>query len=227
MPSHARLPRRGDKSNVQQPETGRELAFDLYGDQHRAARAAALELLAQHSPADEKEVRDKGRILSLIAAQPNIFSRNCEVGHITASAVIVELESHRTLLHYHKRLGRWLQVGGHLEQETDIAQAALREAREESGLPDLRFYPSDSSAAPIDIDVHTIPESGGQREHLHLDFRYVLVTRQPDALAPAPGESRRFRWLSFADALDRDDEIDAALRRLLRKARDLFSSNVR
>ena len=205
MPGHARPPR-----------------WENRCVQLGAARAAALSLLANHHPADDKEARDLVRIQSLIAAHPDICSSHCEAGHVTASAVIVELESRRTLLHYHKRLGRWLQVGGHLERETDIAQAALREAREETGLPDLRFHPAKDAASLIDIDVHTIPRSGDQTEHLHLDFRYVLVTSQPSALAPDKGESTRFRWLSFAQALDLGDEIDASLRRLLRKARDLF-----
>ena len=183
------------------------------------ARLAALTLLTQHSPADEKEARDVLRIKSLILAHPNIFSRSCQVGHITASAAIIELESGRALLHYHKRLGRWLQVGGHLEGDADIALAALREAREETGLPDLRFLDPAGAAAPIDIDIHTIPPYGDQAEHLHLDFRYILVTSQTEALAPAPGESTRFRWLPIADALALGDEIDASLRRLLRKAR--------
>ncbi len=189
------------------------------------ARAKALALLAQHQPAGEKEARDIDRIRSLILAHPDIHSSSCRAGHITASAVIVELESRRTLLHDHKRLGRWLQVGGHLARDTDISQAALREAREETGLPDLRFHPSQNPPLLVDIDVHTIPESADQPVHLHLDFRYMLATSQPQALTPAEGESTRFLWLSFAEALALDGEIDASLRRLLRKARELISGS--
>ncbi len=210
MADRARLPRNGDEIRRQQ---------------RREALAAALALLARQKPADAKEARDIHRIQSLITAHPDIFSSSCEVGHVTASAVIVELESRRTLLHYHKRLGRWLQVGGHVERETEIAQAALREAREETGLPDLRFHRAECPASPIDIDVHSIPRRGDQPEHLHLDFRYLLLTSQPDALVPAEGESTRLRWLSFLEALNMGDEIDASLRRLLLKARKLAPGN--
>ena len=222
-PQHARLPLWQDKSPEDKLDTLRELALDLYATQFRQARLDLLAMLDAHSPADEKESRDMQRIRELVAAHPNIFSMNCEVGHVTASAAIIEPTTRRALLHYHKRLGRWLQVGGHAEYETDFAQVALREAREETGLPDLAFYPPAEKAAPIDYDVHTIPQSGDKPEHLHLDFRYVLVTLQPDELAPASGESIQFRWLSFADALEMGDAIDDSLRRLLRKAFALFS----
>lgn len=224
MPSHARLPLWRDRNPEQKLEYLRRLILDLYRYQLDASLADIRRLLAAHQPADEKEARDIQRIRDLTARHPNILNMNCEIGHITASAIIVEAESRRILLHFHRRLGRWLQVGGHADYETDFAQVALREAREETGLTDLAFYPASKPSAPIDYDVHTIPQIGDMPEHLHLDFRYLLVTRQPAALKPAAGESKAFRWLSFAEALDMGATLDPSLRRLIRKARALMQS---
>ena len=224
MPKHASLPLWKEKSIEQKLDALRAMLLDLYRYQLGDALAEIVDMLDAHQPADENEARDMQLIKKLIAEHPNILSMNCEVGHITASAVIAHPASGRTLLHFHKRLGRWLQVGGHAEYETDLAQVALREAREETGLPDLTFYPANETPLPIDYDVHTIPQAGDTGAHLHLDFRYLLVTSQPDELAPAQGESTRFRWLRFADALAMGSALDPALRRLLRKARDRCSA---
>lgn len=227
MPRHARLPLWRDQSPEQKLESLRYLILDLYRYQLGGALADIIAMLDLHEPADAKEARDIQRIKDLIAEHPNILNANCEIGHITASAVIVHPASGRTLLHWHKRLGRWLQVGGHCEYQTDVAQAALREAREETGLPDLAHFPADRKPAPIDYDIHAIPEIGDQPAHLHLDFRYLLVTEQPHALVPAEGESTRFRWLRFGEALAMGDALDDSLRRLLRKASRLFDDIAR
>ena len=219
MPLHARLPLWTDQSQEQKLETLRRLLLDLYRYQMADPLARIVRALDAHQPADAKETDDIQLIKRLIAEHPDIISQSCEVGHITASALIVDPKSRRVLLHYHKRLGRWLQVGGHAEYETDFSQVALREAMEETGLPDLAFYPSGEAVAPIDYDVHTIPRLGDMPQHLHLDFRYLLTTRQPEALAPAAGESARFRWLHFHEALSLPEDFDASLKRLLRKAR--------
>ncbi|MCY3572994.1 MAG: NUDIX domain-containing protein [Chloroflexi bacterium] len=179
--------------------------------------AAILRLLDRHSPADAKEAHDIQRIRQLVHERHDILSARCQVGHITASALIIDCASGRILLHFHRKLKRWLQVGGHLETgESDPALAALREAREETGLPDLVFCPQ--AAMPLDIDVQNIPARADMPAHLHLDFRYLLATRHPQALAPEPGESAQFRWLTVQGTLAMGAALDSSLRRLLRKA---------
>ena len=225
MSRHARLPLWNHQTPEEKLETLRQLLLDLYRYQLDSALSTILRMLDAHQPADAKEARDIELIKRLIAEHPNIISPHCEGGHITASALIVDMESGRVLLHFHKRLKRWLQVGGHADFETDFAQVAMREAREETGLTDLSFYPPAVDAAPIDYDAHAIPERGDVPAHLHLDFRYLLVTRSASDLAPASGESTRFRWLRFEEALAAGDDIDDSLKRLLRKGQALLGES--
>lgn len=220
MPNHARLPLWHDKSDPQKLDTLHAMLLDLYRYQLGGVYAQVRANLHAHQPADEKEQRDMQTILRLMDAHPNIINMNCEVGHFTASAIIVDTTTHRTLLHFHKKLQFWLQVGGHADYELDMADAALREATEETGLPDLRHYPATENPVPIDYDVHMFPQRGDRPEHLHLDFRYVLTTDQPNMLAPEDGESAQFQWLTFDDAIAL--VADVSLQRLMRKAEMLF-----
>jgi 8-oxo-dGTP pyrophosphatase MutT (NUDIX family) len=102
------------------------------------------------------------RFLDLLAGYP-------DNGHLTASALIVHPDLRRVLLCLHRRLNKWVQVGGHPEpQDKSLLEAALREAREESGLEDLLAHP-----VPIDLDVHPIHCRYG--ESLHYDVRFAVL----------------------------------------------------
>ena len=188
----------------------------------RNARIAGL--LEAHTPADAKEAADMRVIARMLADAPDLMSQSHEPGHITGSALVIDETTGRFLLHHHKTLGRWLQVGGHCDPgEDDPAQTALREAHEETGLPDLRFL----ADAPIDIDVHPIPARGGRPAHLHLDIRYALVTATPDALHAGEGESAAFAWLTPVDLAARRETVEPALARLIEKALRLFHEDTR
>ncbi len=220
MPNHARLPLWNDKSDPQKLEKLQTLLLDLYRYQFADLYADIRAMLTAHQPMDDKEKQDIATILRLMNEHPNIINMNCEIGHLTASAIVVDITTNKTLLHFHKKLNNWFQVGGHADYETNMALVAMREAEEETGLPDLAHYPDIVTVTPIDYDVHIFPQRGDYPEHLHLDFRYVLTTSQPDALSPADGESETFKWLSFNEAIQLVSDV--SLKRLLHKAEALF-----
>jgi 8-oxo-dGTP pyrophosphatase MutT (NUDIX family) len=227
MTNHTQLPLWDDKSPDEKLEALREQLEDLYRFVLAEPRRKLLAILNRATPADDKEGADIYMMKRMVQQYSNNIAPNCEVGHITGSALVIDVSSGCVVLHYHKKLNRWLQFGGHADFETDFANVAMREAREETGLRDLRHYPTSENPAPLDFDIHTIPATDYHPEHLHLDFRYLLATNQSHLLQPAENESQQFITPKFHELLqptDPDDEtlLDLSLKRLIRKAHDVY-----
>ena len=160
--------------------------------------------------ARQEQLRDA--FVRFLDAHPDATSRACRAGHLTASALVVAPERGEALLTRHAQVGRWLQLGGHCEpSDPDLAAAALREAREESGIVGLDLAPG-----PVHLDRHAVRcrFAGGTDELDHLDVQYVAVA-PPGAVARAEGDAP-LRWFAW-DALP--DDADDAVRALVRLAR--------
>lgn len=158
-------------------------------------RERLLEDLRGYEPADSLEAFNLASVVNLLTTSPDPFSRgHFDPGHITASCYVVDPEG-RLLLHHHRRLDRWLQMGGHVEADELTAEAALREAREESGLADLLL-----ESRILDVDVHAIPASKGDPLHHHFDVRYLARTAAPHSVTMHPDESNDLAWFTLARA---------------------------
>ena len=183
-------------------------------------KKTVLNLLREHVGTDEKERSDIAFIASFIETHNLVFGKANPNGHITGSALVID-DHQRILLTYHKKLQRWLQLGGHSDDnEYDPATTAYREAREESGLIDLKFDP-EIGPIPIDIDVHIIPARKAVAAHYHLDFRYVLRTLEPDRIE-LTAESDALEWVPLSSTHNLG--FDPALVRAVDKVRRLIES---
>ena len=150
-------------------------------------------------PIDEAEERHRRAIIAHLVHSKDPLSRaRFQPGHITASLFIVDPKSKKILLHHHRRLDRWLQMGGHLEASESPAAAALREGREESGLADLTLL----VACIFDVDVHPIPAHKGDPGHFHYDVRYLAATRKPRSIAMDAAESKELAWVDLDKAIE-------------------------
>ena len=178
-------------------------------------RRRLLETLARYAERFPGEIAVAERFQVFVAAYPDCFERSCVPGHVTGSAWVVSHDQARFLLTHHRKLGRWLQLGGHSDGDPDPAQAALREAREESGIAGLELVPIDGRVQPLDLDAHEIPARGAEPAHLHYDVRFLVVA-PPDAVIAISEESLALRW--FATNRPLDVPHDESVARLRRKA---------
>lgn len=173
-------------------------------------RASALAELEGYRPGDARQEQLRADFVQHLHDEPDGLWRGGPPAHLTASALVLDPTGTRALLTLHRRGGFWGQFGGHLEPgDTSLADAALREAAEESGVEGLRLL-----TGPVDLDRHTLSSAFGRcREHL--DVRFAAVA-PADADPVVSDESVDVAWWPV-DALP--DGVVADLGRLLAAAR--------
>ncbi len=172
-----------------------------------AAFPHALDAYAMRWPEESATI---ALFAELLEEAHDPFLRERLAGHFTASCWLVDHGGERVLLTHHKKLGIWLQLGGHADGERDLRVAALKEAEEESGLSDLRI-----EGGIFDLDRHWIPEHKGVPAHWHYDVRYVVHAEGSEDYVVSD-ESHDLAWRNI-EALAGDDAADASVRRMARK----------
>jgi 8-oxo-dGTP pyrophosphatase MutT (NUDIX family) len=172
-----------------------------------------------YRPDGSSEEADLDRITRLMRTADDPWDRAKPL-HVTGSALVVHPASNRVLLRWHQRQQAWLQVGGHGDPgERDPLAVALREAEEETGLADLRPWPTPDLRH---VAIVGVPAGKGEPAHEHADLRYVLATAMPDAIV-AESEHAQLRWLPVADAVLATTE--ANLRETLSRVRRLLDDS--
>jgi 8-oxo-dGTP pyrophosphatase MutT (NUDIX family) len=172
--------------------------------EHFVLLSNALRAYAQFYPAHRPLAE---QFLDFAGSAPQVFERTHRVGHFTGSAWLVSADGRRVLLTHHRKLDRWLQLGGHADGDQDLAAVALREAQEESGLPQLCL-----EAGIFDLDRHLIPARGNEPTHWHYDVRYVVRALGSEAFV-CNEESLALAWRSI-EAIVADPQADESLRRM-------------
>jgi 8-oxo-dGTP pyrophosphatase MutT (NUDIX family) len=172
----------------------------------KSRREVVRDAVLAHEPAGEREAASKEAILAELERLEDPFDQGSDPVHLTGSAVVIGRKG--TILHLHKRLGIWIQTGGHLDPGEMPEQAALRESEEETGL--ALSHPK-TGPRLLHVDVHQAAHG-----HTHLDLRYLLLGPNDDPAPPA-GESPEARWFSWEEALEKADTalfgaLEAAMR---------------
>ncbi len=153
-------------------------------------RFKLLHLLKNYLPTTPEEIVSQPIMIKFIETYPDCFERSLAIGHITASAFLLNKDCTKALLMHHAKLNRWFQLGGHCDGNSDVLEVALKEAQEESGIQNITPVHSEI----FDIDIHLIPENKREKEHYHYDVRFLLkVTSDEEVIQNH--ESHELRWI--------------------------------
>ena len=170
---------------------------------HRRPLLDAIDRYALEYP---QEAETAARFQDFVRDYQRCFERSLALpGHVTGSAWIVAPEGDAVLLTHHRKLGLWIQLGGHADGDPDTVAVARREGLEESGLASLQLLdpvvaaPATVEAlqVPLDLDIHTIPERRAEPEHLHFDVRHAFMA--PDRRVAVTEESHDLAWVPLAE----------------------------
>ena len=173
-------------------------------------RDSALATLRGWAAPDAGQEALRRRYVGHLEAHADAPYRSCRPDHLTAGVLVVSADRREVLLTLHAKAGRWFQFGGHCEPgDATLAEAARREAVEESGVPDLVLDPG-----PVHLDEHPVTFCGEPGLVHHLDVRFVAVA-PPGAVPVVSAESTDVRWWPV-DALPEPDTglVARALERL-------------
>jgi 8-oxo-dGTP pyrophosphatase MutT (NUDIX family) len=164
-------------------------------DSEAALVAGVRAAVAGHRAADPREAASRTAILDALDRLAAPFDEHADRTHVTGSAIVVGRRG--VVLLVHRRLGFWMQPGGHLDPGETPWDAARRETEEETGL--TAVHPP---GGPLltHVDVHEAAEG-----HVHLDLRYLLLAPDDDPAPPAH-ESQAVRWFDWDEAFTVGDE---------------------
>lgn len=162
------------------------------------------DLISAYGPFSPEDEAIRDRFAAFVASHPDCLERSLLIGHITASAWVVNPAGTHVVLVDHRKLHRWLQPGGHADGCPDPESVARTEVQEETGLDDLTL----AGDVPFDLDIHPIPAHRDVPAHDHYDIRYAFRLRTDQPLVVSD-ESHQVAWVSIGEleAYDPDPSL--------------------
>ena len=160
-----------------------------------------LQQIENYIPFNEQEARDKQLIAAALRQYGDIFMRENEVLHMTASAWAVNRSRDKVLMVYHNIYNSWSWLGGHADGEEDLLAVALREVREESGVQSVQPVTEDIfSLEVLTVDGH---QKRGRyvSSHLHLNVTYLLEADDTEPLTVREAENSAVGWFPLEEAV--------------------------
>ena len=153
--------------------------------------------IKNYVPYNEQEKKDKELILNAISNYNNILDRECSIAHITSSGYIVNKSRTKVLMIYHKLYNSWAWTGGHADGDCDLLHVAIKEAKEETGLNDIKVL--DENIITLDIlpVVPHVKRGKFVSGHLHFCISYSLMADETSETRVKLDENTGVKWIKI------------------------------
>ena len=183
-----------------------------------------IQQIVNYIPANEQEETDHLTLLNLLQSDADISVRENLMAHLTASAWVVNPERTKVLMAYHKLYDSWAWLGGHADGNWKLIAVAEKEAREESGIQNLRLV----SENPVSLEILTVDghEKKGKYVpcHLHLNLTYLFEAEEDQVLSCKPDENSGVAWIPMDSLAEKCSEpwfVERIYSKLVKKAKEL------
>lgn len=157
-------------------------------------------------PQNQQEERDKQELLRWLDSGVDIYTRNCNTAHLTASGWVVSPDRRKVLMAYHNLYDSWAWLGGHADGMEDLQAVAKKEIREESCLEEVTpLGDGIFSLEILTVDGH---EKRGQyvSSHLHLNVTYLFEADPGAPIHHKPDENKAVAWFDTGEVLKKSTE---------------------
>ena len=187
-----------------------------------------VEQIKQYQPYNELEEKDKETILKCIETYPDVFYRENNVVHMTASAWVTNKTHDKILMAYHNIYKSFSWLGGHCDGQRDCLSVAIKEVKEESGINDVKAASEDIlSIEALTVNGH-YKHGKYVSSHLHLNVTYLLEADDSEELKIKEDENSAVKWFGVDEAVQASNEKwfrDNVYSKLNRKMREYYENN--
>ena len=171
-----------------------------------SAAETAKQIVSDYAPKSEREAADRRQILGYLSKGNDALTRDDAVAHFTASAWVTDPSREYILMAYHNIYRSWAWLGGHAYGDPDLCSVASREAREETGITNLKLL----CDGPISLEVLNVSEHVKHGEivspHLHFNLTYLFETEKESSLKVKADENSAVGWRTLAQIREETDE---------------------
>lgn len=167
-----------------------------------------IDAIKNYKPFNDQEASDKEAILYSIDNFNNLLTRENPLAHITSSGYIVNKDKTKVLMIYHNIYKSWSWTGGHADGDDDLLYVAIKEAKEETGVKNIK--PLDNKIFSLDVlpvPAH-IKKGKNIASHLHLSVAYLLEADENDELIIKEDENSGVKWIPIDEVSKYSTEAD-------------------